>query len=113
MIADRSNRLIIRHVQIPERWVLLLLAVVLLAFMAISALLNDRGNADATEDSVSGAIAQIDVQTATEANGSIDPFAPFFGDGGMIEQSVVFFNEDAYGQQAYSACFLGISCRPW
>ena len=113
MIVDRSNRLIIRHVQIPERWALFLLAVVLLAFMAISALLNDGGNADATQDPLPGAIAQIDVQTATEANGSIDPFAPFLGDGGTIEQSVVFFDEDAYGQEAYSACFLGISCRPW
>lgn len=113
MTADRSNRLIIQHVQIPERWALFLLAVVLLALMAISALLNDGGNADATQDPVPGVIAQIDVQTATEANGSIDPFAPFYGDGGMIEQSVVFFDEHAYGREASSACFLSISCRPW
>lgn len=101
------------QIRIPDRWVYLLLTLALVAAMSTFAL---AGGSDAEASSQS--FSQEDVvpygfESFSEANGSIDPYAPFYGEGDMIEQTVVFFGKDAYGAGASSACFLGISCRPW
>ena len=100
-------------IRVPNRWVYLLLAIALLAAMSTFAVAGGS-NAEASSQSVGDEeVVPHGFESFTEANGSIDPYAPFYGEGGMIEQSVVFFDEDAFGQGASSACFLGISCRPW
>ena len=78
--------------------------------MAFSASMNDGANITAGPELTDSAITQFEVDIATEANGSIDPFAPYFGEGGMIEQSVVYFDQQAFGQGVYRACFLAIPC---
>ena len=101
------------QIRVPDRWVYLLLTIALLAAMSTFAL---AGGSDA--EASSQPFGEEDVvpygfESFSEANGSIDPYAPFYGAGDMFEQTVVYFDEEAFGQAASSACFLGISCRPW
>lgn len=110
MTSDARNRRIIERLQIPGRWVLLLLAVAILAFMAISASLSDGAINSGVAEFKNGAVTHQHVETGTEANGSTDAFVPLYGEDDMIEQSVVCFEEETFGQEAYGACFLGIPC---
>ena len=110
MTSRIRSRYIFEHMQIPSRWVLFLLAVAILAFMAFSASLYDQGSPTAAQDGMAGATSQHQVVTATEMNGSIDPFAPYYGEGDMIGQSIVFFNQERIGREVYRACTLGIPC---
>lgn len=73
----------------PERWLYPLLTVALLAGLLAVALAVGNEAAASYQQAAQRDVAQHDLETFTEANGSIDPFAPFHGEGDMIEQSVV------------------------
>ncbi len=109
MTSDAHNRRIIERLQIPGRWTLLLLLGAILGVLAFNTYLGDDADASAVPEFTDGVITQFDVETAMDANGSIDPFAPFYGEGDMIGQSVVYFEEETFGQEAYGACFV---CTP-
>jgi len=99
------------HVRLPDHWVYLLLTVALLA--AVSALALVAGN-DA-EASVQP-YTQEDVtphspESYTEANGSINPYAPFYGEADMVEQTGPLFEHPPVNGGASGACIVPIHCH--
>ncbi|MYD74396.1 MAG: hypothetical protein F4Y11_09290 [Chloroflexi bacterium] len=97
-------------IRAPERWVNPLLTVVLLAGLSAFALAVGNEAAASYEQAAQQDVAQHDYESLTEANGSIDPFAPFHGEGDMIEQTAVL-SYQLYGNgPASGACILPVYC---
>lgn len=97
-------------VRAPERWVYPLLTVALLAGVSVCALAVGNEAAASYQQAAQHDVAQHDYESFTEANGSIDPFAPFYGQGGMIEQTAVFFDQHPINGVTSGACILPVYC---
>lgn len=97
-------------IRLPNRLVYVLLTVALLA--ALSALTLAAGSdVEASSQQVSQEnVVQHDFESFTEANGSIDPSAPFYGEGDMIGQTIVLFGQNPVNEGASGACILPIYC---
>jgi len=110
MTGIRLACFIASHLRLPDRWVYLLLTVALLS--AVSALALATG--DEAEASVQPIAQQDGIphgnESFAEANGSIDPYAPFYGDGDMIEQTSPLFEQPLINDGVSGACILPVYC---
>jgi len=103
-------RYVVGLIRAPERWVYPLLTVALLAGLSVFALAVGNEAAASYQQAAQQDAAQHDYESYTEANRSIDPFAPFYGEGDMIEQTAVL-SDQLYGNgPASGACILPIYC---
>ncbi|MDE2747228.1 MAG: hypothetical protein OXI41_14860 [Chloroflexota bacterium] len=111
MTGIRLACFVASHVRLPDRWVYLLLTVALLA--AVSALaLVAGGDVEASVQPVNQEdVVPYGFQSFTEANGSTDPYAPFYGEGDMIEQTGPSFEHLPVNGGASGACIVPIYCH--
>lgn len=98
------------HIRVPERWVYALLPVALLAAITTFALAVGNHAQASYQTFSQEEVVPTDVESFTEANGSIDPYAPFFGEGDMIDQTVMPFNQHPLNGEASGACILPVYC---
>ena len=112
MTSNCTYRRVIDSVHIRGRWVLFFLAYAIAGLMALNAVLSD-GSAigpGPVHEVADGSVTQFDLDASTEANGSIDPFAPHFGDGDMFDQNAIYNDLYPINEGASAACFLAIPC---
>lgn len=81
------------HLRLPNRWIYLLLTVALLGAMFTLALAAGSDAAASVNPFNQEVVIPNGYESFTEANNSIDPFAPFYGEGDMIEQTVPLHRE--------------------
>lgn len=110
MTSNNQSRRYIDRVQVSEQRILLLLVVALLGFMALSAALIDSSVTGPAQGVVDSSVTQFDLGITNEADSSIDPFAPYFGDGDPFEQSGIYYHQHQISEGGSAACFLAIPC---
>ena len=101
---------IINHVRVPTCCVYLLMMTAVVALMVLVALAASEAAEVPTQQVSNNADIQTQLETFNEPTGSIDPYAPFYGEGDMIEQSVVFFDQRPVNNGASGACILPVYC---
>ena len=101
---------VVSLIRAPERWVYPLLTVALLAGLLAGALAVGNEAAASYQQAAQHDVAQHDYESYAEANGSIDPFAPFYGEGDVIEQTVVLSDQLQGNGPASGACILPVYC---
>lgn len=97
-------------IRAPARWVYPLLTITLLAGSLAVALAVGNEAAASYQQAAQHDVAQHDYESYTQANGSIDPFAPFYGEGDMIEQTVVPIDQHPANGGASGSCILPVYC---
>jgi len=88
----------------------LLLTAALLAAIATFALAIGNDAQASYQTFSQEDVVPNDFESFTEANGSIDPYAPFLGEGDMIDQTVMPFNQHPLNGEASGACILPVYC---
>ncbi|MDE2891630.1 MAG: hypothetical protein OXN86_03895 [Chloroflexota bacterium] len=98
------------RLRIPERATYLLLTVALVAAITTFALATGN-EAEASSHTHSQESAELHgFESFTEANGSIDPYAPYYGEGDMIDQTVLPFDQIPLNGEASGACIPPVYC---
>lgn len=101
---------VVSLIRAPDRWVYVLLTVALLAGLSAFTLATGNDAAASSEQPGQEEVVPGDVESFTEASGSIDPFAPFHGEGDMIDQTVMFFDQHPVNGETSGACILPVYC---
>lgn len=98
------------HIRIPERFAYLFLTIALVAAISAFSLATGNETAASSQAGSREEVVPHAFESSTEANGSIDPYAPFYGEGDMIEQTIGHFNQHPLNHAASGACILPVYC---